>query len=341
MMNTNQICIDSFLSNEDDVRAIEAAIKTAVKAVMYVLCNINANRVREYKMLLSQKDKENERLRMQVDSAEKELMSLRRYKHSVEHGRDVHVTCGHDSGFSSEENSKHSVCTKPGLPDGDEDMHSETVWNRDFTSACTRVSDGVEHQQRAKATDTSLIKVNEDFHSQGSRQRAASCTLKPSGDVRQSAVFPVKEEPSDFETVCVKLELCDQTVGELDGTHPGLPTNTEITWPRVGAGSVVPNHSFGMSVQPEERTMLSAACQKSRLSNKDRLLLYRARIRADPEKYQAYREMDRRRYQMRKKSIKDLPEHCQKLKREAWREASRRHRARKKSCLQTGPHIGQ
>lgn len=56
------------------------------------------------------------------------------------------------------------------------------------------------------------------------------------------------------------------------------------------------------------------------------------------ERLQAYRERERRRYHQRKKLIADLPEETQRLRREAWRAAASRYRARKVSGVpQTDP----
>ncbi|KAJ8335173.1 hypothetical protein SKAU_G00408120 [Synaphobranchus kaupii] len=348
-MTTHQRCLDSFLSNEEDARAIEDAIKAAIKAVMYVLCNINDNKIRQYKLMVSQRDTENERLRIQMKSAERELISLRRYRRTMERGALVDPTCSVDSGISSEENSKQGLCVKPGSCDGEEDMLGQPVWSKESTSPCARMTDQVEHQGWGTTVDASLVDLSEGFRCQSRGERVP---LKSDGEASQpvlpppngaSGTLPVKEEPHDFETVRIKLEVCDHGVGEDGGTRPVPKSAAAVsTWPRDGETPPCGEsqiHSSSFSILPGERTAPPATCLKTRMSNREKLQRFRARIRADPEKYQAYREMDRRRYQMRKKSIKDLPEQCQKLQREAWRQAARRHRARKKSCPPIGPHI--
>ncbi|KAI1901444.1 hypothetical protein AGOR_G00034500 [Albula goreensis] len=229
-------------------------------------------------------------------------------------------------------------------------MHSELVWCKTLTSPCEKVPDQVEHQSWEAAVNVSLVPFGEGLHHQSHGERATSSPLKLNSDTRlppvaegntSSTYLQLKEEPPDYDIICVKREVCDQSVGG-EGGPPLMPAGpaalallSERAPPSVGSK----NHSFGVLIQPGESTVPSETCRTSRMSNREKLQRYRARIRADPEKYRAYREMDRRRYQMRKKSIKDLPEQCQKLKREAWREASRRHRARKKICPPAGPQI--
>ncbi|XP_061111603.1 uncharacterized protein LOC133137374 [Conger conger] len=350
---TQKSCIDSFLSNEEDARAIEDAIKAAIKTVMYVLRNINDNKIREYKMMVAQRDRENERLRMQMKSAERELISLRRHRLTVGQGGLVDSTCSLDSGISSEENSKQGLCAKPGSCDAEVDLHGQPVWNKEFASPCASATGQAEHPGWGGTVDDSLVGFSDGFRCQSQGEWTNGNALKSESDARQpvatsanpaSSPLPVKEEPPDFETACIKWEVCDNSIredGGGGGTRP-MPQSAAAasTWPRDGAppADESRNYSFGFPVPPRARTVLPAPCQTKRMSNREKLQRYRARIRADPEKYRAYRETDRRRYQMRKKSIKDLPEHSQQLKREAWREAARRHRARKKSCPLIGPH---
>ncbi|KAG5842774.1 hypothetical protein ANANG_G00181310 [Anguilla anguilla] len=360
-MTTHESCMDSFLSDEEDARAIEDAIKAAIKAVMYVLCNINNNKIRAYEMMVAQRDRENERLRMQMKSAEMELISLRRYRRTMGQGGLVDSVCSLDSGISSEENSKQDLCAKSGSCDAEEDMRGQPLWSKEFATECTgpcaSAADQAEREGWGTTVDPSLVAFGEGLRCRSRGEWTNGGPLKSDGDSGHPAAaaegpVPVKEEPPDFETVCVKWEVCDRGVPVGGGARPAPKNGTASTWSRDGAPPCGErqNHSCGFPGLPGERTTLPPACQKSacsvwpdlemkRMSNREKLQRYRARIRADPDKYRVYREMDRRRYQMRKKSIKDLPEHCQKLKREAWREAARRHRARKKSCPPIGPHV--
>ncbi|KAI4891391.1 hypothetical protein NFI96_024976 [Prochilodus magdalenae] len=69
--------------------------------------------------------------------------------------------------------------------------------------------------------------------------------------------------------------------------------------------------------------------EQGRLNSNERVRQYRARIRADPERYLILKEKERLRYLKRRKTIADLSEPMKNMKRKAWREAARRHRARK------------
>ncbi|KAJ8273611.1 hypothetical protein GJAV_G00103580 [Gymnothorax javanicus] len=338
-MTTFQSFSDDFLSNEEDARTVEDAIKAAIKAVMCVLCNINENKIRQYKMMVAERDKENERLRMLVKSAENELISLRRYRRTVGQNGPTDSAYGLDSEISVGGNGKQGLCAKAELRDAEEDAHGQpqSVWNNS-TSSC------VEHQGLGTATDASQVDFREDIFDQPQREWPDGCPLKSDGETRQSAVvpgpIPVKQESPDYETVHIKWEVCDRSTRRNSNALPTCESTAASVLPRDRTPHDVESQTsnFSPSRTGKSGSLVATARQKRNLANREKVQRYRARIRADPERYRRYREMDRRRYHMRKKSIKDLPEHCQKLKRAAWRQAARRHRARKKSSPPIGPH---
>ncbi|KAG7317997.1 hypothetical protein KOW79_019032 [Hemibagrus wyckioides] len=69
--------------------------------------------------------------------------------------------------------------------------------------------------------------------------------------------------------------------------------------------------------------------EKKRLTRYENVRRYRERIRADPVKYLAWKEKNHLRYLQNRKTINELPEPMKNLQRKAWREATRRHRAKK------------
>ncbi|KAG7469582.1 hypothetical protein MATL_G00130380 [Megalops atlanticus] len=351
----------SFFSNED-VRAIEESVRAAIKLVLKVFCTINNTRVQEYHRKMSE-DKENEVLRIRMERAERELITLRRFRRSFEQcGANVTIdpngdgNFGHDSGLSSEDNGKHCLCVSPEVDDEHKDVLSQCMWKTEFVRSYEGM-DSSAHAQDREATKCGLEGFTEsDLNPQEASKRAVSPVLlqdQPTGQpetgrrLSASPVTPleVKEEPPDFDTVYIKWEVSEESVRREGGCPMSkyvLGKECEV-YPRPSPFTPLSQHRavgtqnsiFWPSEQSEERLNNSASYLQKRLSNRERQQRYRDRIRADPERQRAFRERDRSRYQRRRKPICDLPEHTQKLKREAWREAARRHRARKKIFTQT------
>ncbi|XP_017308264.1 uncharacterized protein LOC108256184 isoform X3 [Ictalurus punctatus] len=141
----------------------------------------------------------------------------------------------------------------------------------------------------------------------------------------------IKEEPS-YNTLCLKSEMADETF-PTECDYPGMD-NVQICQQTPGAEMWSMQHVQSFS---SARSSLNQTREKwipgddltGRLKSRECVRRYRERIRADPEKYLAWKEKERLRSLRRRKRIQDLPEPMQKLQREAWREATRRHRARK------------
>ncbi|XP_036395644.1 uncharacterized protein LOC118785181 [Megalops cyprinoides] len=352
----------SFFSNED-VRAIEDAVRAAIKVVLKVFCTINNNKVQGYHKKMAAKDKENEVLRIRMERAERELITLRRFRRSVEQcGANVTMdsngdgSFGHDSGLSSEDNGKQRLCVSPEVDDEHKDVLSQCMWKTEFVRSYEGMDSGV-HAQDREATECGVEGFTEsDLNPQEPSERAVSPVLlqdQPTGQpetgrkLSASPVTPleVKEEPLDLDTVYIKWEVSEESIGREGGCPMSkcvLGKECEV-YPRPSPFIPLSQHRavgtqnsiFWPSEQSEERLNNSASYLQKRLSNRERQQRYRDRIRADPERQRVFRERDRSRYQKRRKLICDLPEHTQKLKREAWREAARRHRARKKIFTQT------
>lgn len=156
-----------------------------------------------------------------------------------------------------------------------------------------------------------------------------------------------KEEPSYEDTFWIKNEMTEEGCGEavdfcgyhvLTDDFSGDPHATlqQQIMPvqRCGACNSL-NHT---SHEDEDDAPTASSLKRKRLASSERVRQYRARIRADPEKYHMLKEKDRMRYLSRRKTIADLPEPMKNLKRKAWREASKRHRARKRSTFLPTQH---
>ncbi|XP_017564218.1 uncharacterized protein LOC108433882 [Pygocentrus nattereri] len=151
-----------------------------------------------------------------------------------------------------------------------------------------------------------------------SEQEASDCRL-------------YKEEAAYEDTFWIKNEITDENpavdfeyhvLAHVGRTVSGQPQQQTMSVERCGACN-----SFNHCVQEGDAALTSL--ERRRLNSSERVRQYRARIRADPEKYLILKEKERLRYLQRRKTIADLSEPMKKLKRKAWREAARRHRARK------------
>ncbi|KAK6326270.1 hypothetical protein J4Q44_G00019150 [Coregonus suidteri] len=227
------------------------------------------------------------------------------------------------------------------------EVSSKDEWRIDFPSLGARTPPQVFSQCQDTALPTGASTIYMSHHQNPTSHSAEESGLLAERNRGQSpspspVTSPViKEEPSDIETFYIKWEMSEEGIGEqrevLGPIHVlgkeyeahqrgGAPTRQRDGTHHV-AGSQS-GHEYG--ARPTRHL-------KRRLSSAETQRRFRERVRADPEKFRAYKEKERRRNQQRKVSISDLPEETRRLKREAWREASRRCRARKMSSLQTNP----
>ncbi|XP_060756394.1 uncharacterized protein LOC132867475 isoform X5 [Neoarius graeffei] len=138
----------------------------------------------------------------------------------------------------------------------------------------------------------------------------------------------IKEEPSFESTLCLKSEMADETFAAecdyplLDNVQLCQQTPDAEMWSMQNLQTFTSARS---NLNQTKEKWISADVLTGRLKSRECVRRYRERIRADPEKYLAWKEKER----LRRKRIQDLPEPMQTLQRKAWREATRRHRARK------------
>lgn len=136
----------------------------------------------------------------------------------------------------------------------------------------------------------------------------------------------IKEEPSDIETFYIKWEMSEEGIGEQqeglglihilgkeyeaqqrggtpirqrDGTHPVAGSQSGHEY-----GERPTRHLRSMHVKwwLEKKSSLRGSCQRQygsivsgRLSSAETQRRFRERVRADPEKFRAYKEKERRR----------------------------------------------
>ncbi|KAK2815275.1 hypothetical protein Q7C36_023541 [Tachysurus vachellii] len=241
----------SFL-NTSEASVIESAVRTAVMSILKVFCELNDKRSQCYEEKLTEAQRQNTALKIQLKAAEQELHTLRQI--STDYSISAEVTLSQD------------------------------------------LSSDVREEQAG-------------FHS--------------------GADLLIKEEPSYENTSCFKSEVTDErSAPECD--YQSEIHNVQVSQQTPGAEMWNMHHeqtfsSARSSINQTRQNWIPGDVLTGKLKSRECVRRYRERIRADPEKYHAWKEKER----LRRKRIQDLPEPMQRLQREAWREATRRHRARK------------
>ncbi|XP_060718039.1 uncharacterized protein LOC132840420 isoform X2 [Tachysurus vachellii] len=245
----------SFL-NTSEASVIESAVRTAVMSILKVFCELNDKRSQCYEEKLTEAQRQNTALKIQLKAAEQELHTLRQI--STDYSISAEVTLSQD------------------------------------------LSSDVREEQAG-------------FHS--------------------GADLLIKEEPSYENTSCFKSEVTDErSAPECD--YQSEIHNVQVSQQTPGAEMWNMHHeqtfsSARSSINQTRQNWIPGDVLTGKLKSRECVRRYRERIRADPEKYHAWKEKERLRYQQKRKTISDLSEPMKKLKRKAWREAKRRDRARK------------
>ncbi|KAF5899078.1 uncharacterized protein DAT39_011179, partial [Clarias magur] len=103
----------SLSANEASV--IEAAVRTAVRSILQVFCEVNEKRSHCYEAKLSEAERENAALRFQLNAAEQELQTLRQISGNYTISAEVSFSAAEETGHepatleNSSENSPESA----------------------------------------------------------------------------------------------------------------------------------------------------------------------------------------------------------------------------------------
>ncbi|XP_031432087.1 uncharacterized protein LOC105891842 isoform X5 [Clupea harengus] len=307
----HQMCL---IRSEEEARVIEIAVRTAVLSVVEVINDINKTRLHEYQKEVAEKDKENAHLKAEVNKAVKELAFLRQLVGFREQGERSVRNASTGTQVSG---NKLSVETSCCVEDGTVNKGVTTVQS----SVKQSKSHSIDIQIECSSEETTA--VQDDSAAGSSNPNGHFCAPSEYSedytDFTAAVNFPVvKEEPPSRDSVYIKFEVKEENpcTDQDDDSSPSCLLEREP----------LENYHFH-----HHRDSTFGTRTIKRCDDRERQRRYRERIRADPEKQQAYLERDRLRYQQRKKLICDLPEQIQTQKRAAWREAARRSRAKKKS----------
>ncbi|KAL4646781.1 hypothetical protein GN956_G9540 [Arapaima gigas] len=345
-MNADRAAACLLFDDEQDVHRIEDAVRAAIAAVLQVFCAVSTARIQECGRKAAEAQRENSRLRLQLETAERELLRLRRLAGPLE---AAGAAGGAGDGVDGDPQGGRSL---PSSPRPKLRVHLKEpllvpAWKTDLNGSCEKIL----VSPPARDDDSHIPEVSFttvfDQQSYGKKPTSISPFEVPV-ELERSPRAPantgnqphMKEEPPDFETVYVKCEVSKEQVREEQG-GPLLRKKEELHISPIPFNTSLPlgdgpqGAASNASVVPSTLASLARNFVISeRLSNRERQKRYREKIRADPERQRIYRERDRCRYQKRRKLICELSEQSQKLRRQAWREAARRHRARKKSSIE-------
>ncbi|KAB5532871.1 hypothetical protein PHYPO_G00125110 [Pangasianodon hypophthalmus] len=160
------------------------------------------------------------------------------------------------------------------------------------------------------------VSFSTDGHERG-QEPASSQSVS-----ENNAVLGLKEEEPFYHT---KLFIKGEMTEECSAVNFEYPV-IENAQMQTHNNNININHIHNHSVNQDP---VSTGSERRRMTRYENVRRYRERIRADPEKYLAWKEKNHLRYLQNRKTINEMPEPMKKLQRKAWREATRRHRAKK------------
>lgn len=220
---------DACFLNASEACAVEAAVRTAVMSILKLFQQLNEKRSHCYELKLTETERENAALKMQLHAAEQELQTLRLL------GSNVHVQSSVEGNPSQDFSSM--------IP---EEPREEPVCLQSFESLL------------------------------------------------------IKEEPCTENTPCLKSEISDETLApECD--YPGMDNVQILQTPGAKRWKIkhVKTLSFARSSFNQTREnsrRLAGDVLTGNSKSREYVRRYRERIRADPEKYHAWKEKERLRY---------------------------------------------
>ncbi|KAJ3598555.1 hypothetical protein NHX12_002064 [Muraenolepis orangiensis] len=324
---------------DEETLVIENAIRLAIDSIINVLYSVNGTRTREYELMLGERDKEITRLSSREKDFERELQLVRRQG----------CSCGlytendeHCSGFSDQLQNPDCGDPRPGCEDAEDEMAAAAAAaaGQCEMSFSLGLFDTSPSQVSTQSQDlvAPLPAIMPAFQQTPvSLTPEAIDTLEGRQELSNSPV--IKEEPSDMDAICESSDLHSTGIlenGEMvdfrGNLYPGPGRlgshESEQLMMRASFGTAVsPWSVFGqLSRTPEETSRLPACTEEAADgatgdATPDLELTCTSRVATK-------RSLDAADGRQRLE-----PDEAQRLKREAWRAASRRYYARKMARL--------
>ncbi|XP_073342262.1 uncharacterized protein [Pagrus major] len=282
---------------DEEALVVENAIRLAIDSIINVLYGVNSARAHEYQRMVADRDKEIQRLECRLKEIEHELQVPRRQGY----------TCGM---LEKAQSSGDPQRTEPG---GFEPSCTDTEMTAGQQECEMSISLGLiarppshvscQSHESALPSSPSRMGLDQSFTSHSSVSSGVSEATRNLPTSPSSLV--IKEEPCDVDTVLIKWEMSEERLGEHQ-------------------------ESTGSPYQDQE----SSSVEKH-LENGERIK-FREKPYADPDGHHLA-EGEHLRNKKKSVPMSELPEEAQRLKRAAWRAASRRYYARKVARQQATP----
>ncbi|XP_062254697.1 uncharacterized protein LOC133964549 [Platichthys flesus] len=289
---------------DDETLLLENAIRLAIDSILNVLSGVHGARTHEYQRTVADRDKEIRRLDRRLRGIEHELQVLRRQGCTCSvFGDELGPGGSHTSSGDRQRGERSGFepgCLDPEMTPGQQECEMSISLGL-FARPLSHVSS--QSPESAPLSSPSRLCLE---------QACASLSSQTSGVSEAARLLPsspsslvVKEEPCDIDAVLIKMEMSEERFGECQ-------------------------ESTGSTCQDED----GLAVQKTPDGRE------RANFREEPQADEYGNQItDGEHLRVQKKGVpmSQLPEEAQRLKRAAWRAASRRYYARKVARQQPNP----
>ncbi|XP_076594144.1 uncharacterized protein LOC143325127 isoform X1 [Chaetodon auriga] len=291
---------------DDEALVVENAIRLAIDSIINVLYGVNSARTHEYQRMVADRDKEIQRLECRLKEIEYELQVLRRQgctcgmfeKETASHSLVGPQTSADPQ--KAEQSGFEPNCVGAEMTAGQQECEMSISLGL-FARPPSHVSS--QSHESALPSSPSRMGLDQSCTSRSSESSGGSEAARNPPTSPSSLV--VKEEPCDIDTVLIKWEMSEERFGEHQ-------------------------ESTGSPCQDKE----SPSVKKKQESRERRK--FREKPHADPDG-PGVPEGEHLRNKKKSVPMSELPEEAQRLKRAAWRAASRRYYARKIARQQANP----
>ncbi|KAI3360597.1 hypothetical protein L3Q82_002465 [Scortum barcoo] len=289
---------------DEEAAVVENAVRLAVDSIINVLYGVNSARSREYQRMVADRDKEIRRLEGRLGEIDLELQLLRRQGcacglYGAERGRAGSRSSGEPQ--DGEQSRTEPSQVEPERTAGPQDCEMSISLGF-FARPPSHVSS--QSRDSAPLSSPSRSGPDQSSNSFGSESSGPSEAAKNLPGSPPSALA-IKEEPCEVDTVLIKWEMSEEKIGEhLGSTASSCPDK-------------------------------ESPSEKKNLEEREKIK-FRKKPHADPDGHLVTEE-EHQRNKRRSVPMSELPEEAQRLKRAAWRAASRRYYARKVARQQANP----
>ncbi|XP_040899355.1 uncharacterized protein LOC121185374 isoform X2 [Toxotes jaculatrix] len=287
---------------DEETLLVENAIRLAIDSIINVLYGVNSSRTYEYQRMVTDRDKEIQRLECRLREIEHELQVLRRQGCTCGLFGNDHSLAGSQASSDrqkGEQGGFEPACMDAEMTAGQPESEMSIPYL--FARPPSHVSS--QSQESVLPSSPSRMCLDQTCASHSSETSGVSEAARNLPTSPSSLV--VKEEPCDIDAVLIKWEMSEERFGE---------------------------HQESTCSPCQDKESLSV---QKKQENRERKKL-REKPEADPGGHQIT-EGEQLRNKKRSVPMSELPEEAQRLKRAAWRAASRRYYARKIARQQANP----